>query len=95
MWIVKLLFFFGLTAGLDVEVALSASAVADEIIPTKRFELNATWESWAADGVQRQQTLINGQFPGPALIMDEGDTIEVTVNNFMPFNTTMHYHGIE
>ncbi|CAI7620928.1 unnamed protein product [Penicillium glandicola] len=63
--------------------------------PTKKFELNLTWDTKAPDGVERQQALINGQFPGPPLIFDEGDNVEVTVNNFLPFNTTMHWHGIE
>ncbi|KAJ5503444.1 Multicopper oxidase type 2 [Penicillium fimorum] len=63
--------------------------------PTKKFELNLTWGTKAPDGVERQQALINGQFPGPPLIFDEGDNVEVTVNNFLPFNTTMHWHGIE
>ncbi|KAJ5824097.1 Multicopper oxidase type 2 [Penicillium robsamsonii] len=63
--------------------------------PTKKFELNLTWGTEAPDGVERQQALINGQFPGPPLIFDEGDNVEVTVNNFLPFNTTMHWHGIE
>ncbi|KAJ5142785.1 Multicopper oxidase type 2 [Penicillium bovifimosum] len=63
--------------------------------PTKEFELNLTWDKGAPDGVERKQALINGQFPGPALIFDEGDNVEVTVNNYLPFNTTMHWHGIE
>ncbi|KAJ5400769.1 hypothetical protein N7465_011258 [Penicillium sp. CMV-2018d] len=63
--------------------------------PTKKFELNLTWDTKAPDGVERQQALINGQFPGPPLIVDEGDNVEVTVNNFLPYNTTMHWHGIE
>ncbi|KAJ5161553.1 hypothetical protein N7492_006945 [Penicillium capsulatum] len=85
-----------LLSSLGLAAALGGpSSTTGQIAPTKRFELNATWESWAADGVQRKQTLINGQFPGPPLILDEGDNVEVTVNNFMPFNTTIHYHGIE
>ncbi|KAL4860473.1 Cupredoxin [Aspergillus spectabilis] len=34
-------------------------------------------------------------FPGPPLILDEGDNIEVAVNNFTPFNTSIHFNGIE
>jgi FtsP/CotA-like multicopper oxidase with cupredoxin domain len=90
-----LLFLFGLTTSQAVDLSLEASSTTSYIQQTKRFELNVTWESWAPDGVQRQQSLINGQFPGPPLIMDEGDDVEVTVNNFMPYNTTIHYHGIE
>jgi FtsP/CotA-like multicopper oxidase with cupredoxin domain len=76
-------------------VGLGAASAVVKQSPTKRFELNLTWETRAPDGVERQQVLINGQFPGPPLIIDEGDNVEVTVNNFLPFNTTIHYHGIE
>ncbi|KAJ5367664.1 Multicopper oxidase type 2 [Penicillium brevicompactum] len=71
-----------------------AAASALEKPPIKQFELDITWSKRAVDGVDREQVLVNGQFPGPALIFDEGDDVEVTVNNFLPFNTTVHYHGI-
>ncbi|KAL1974849.1 hypothetical protein VTN31DRAFT_5053 [Thermomyces dupontii] len=38
---------------------------------------------------------VNGQFPGPPLILNEGDDVTVYVNNYLPFNTTVHFHGIE
>ncbi|KAJ5783768.1 uncharacterized protein N7518_009445 [Penicillium psychrosexuale] len=85
----------GLGASLTVGQETESSFIAGRLSQTKHFELNLTWESWAPDGVARKQFLINGQFPGPPLIMDEGDNVEVTVNNFSPFNTTIHYHGIE
>ncbi|CAG8925708.1 unnamed protein product [Penicillium salamii] len=70
-------------------------ASALEKPPVKKFELDLTWSSRAPDGVERQQILVNGQFPGPPLIFDEGDDVEVTVNNFLQSDTTVHYHGIE
>lgn len=90
-----LLSIIGLASSLSIDLDLGASLTTGPLQQTKTFELNLTWEPWAADGVQRPQALINSQFPGPALIMDEGDNVEVTVNNHMPFNTTIHYHGIE
>lgn len=81
-----LLGFVGLGAALDLVVQSDS---------TKRFELNLTWDTKAPDGVERNQSLINGQFPGPALIFDEGDNVEVTVNNKLPYDTTLHWHGIE
>ncbi|KAJ5788527.1 Multicopper oxidase type 2 [Penicillium paradoxum] len=80
-----ILSFIGLGAALDLA----------QPYPTKKFELNLRWSSSAPDGVEREHALINGQFPGPPLIFDQGDNIEVTVNNYLPFNTTMHWHGIE
>lgn len=85
----------GLGTSLTIGANVKSPIAAGRLSPTKQFELNLTWESGAPDGVAREQFLVNGQFPGPPLIMDEGDNIEVTVNNFTPFNTTVHYHGIE
>ncbi|KAK7950971.1 multicopper oxidase-domain-containing protein [Apiospora aurea] len=61
----------------------------------KKYELTITWEKGAPDGVERDLFKINGQFPGPVLELTEGDSVEVHVKNKSPFNTTIHYHGIE
>lgn len=60
-----------------------------------RFNLDLTWEVGAPNGQQREMIFVNGQFPGPPLVVDEGDDVTVTVNNYLPFNTTIHFHGIE
>ncbi|KAJ5908082.1 hypothetical protein N7495_000764 [Penicillium taxi] len=80
---------------LGASLAIEKNVVVSKDAPKKQFELNLTWEASAPDGFERMQVLINGQFPGPPLIVDEGDHVEVTVNNYLPFNTTVHYHGIE
>lgn len=41
------------------------------------FSLDLTWETGAPDGAPREMIFINGQFPGPPLIMDEGDDVTV------------------
>lgn len=82
-------------ASLAIGLELQSPFTPGQLLQTKQFELNLTWESRAPDGVTREQFLVNGQFPGPPLIMDEEDNVAVTVNNFTPFNTTIHYHGIE
>ena len=39
--------------------------------------------------------VFNGQYPGPAIVADWGDTIEVTVVNSTPDNgTSIHWHGL-
>lgn len=39
--------------------------------------------------------VVNGQYPGPAIIADWGDTIQVTVNNELQDNgTSFHWHGL-
>ncbi|KAL8822659.1 MAG: hypothetical protein Q9191_006609 [Dirinaria sp. TL-2023a] len=37
----------------------------------------------------------NGSFPGPPLIVDYGDFVTFVVHNQMPFDTSVHFHGIE
>ncbi|KAI1322596.1 laccase [Xylariaceae sp. FL0255] len=53
--------------------------------------------SWTApDGeVKTSAMLINGEYPGPTITADWGDTIEVTVNNNLNYNgTSIHWHGL-
>lgn len=56
--------------------------------------LRLTWEPGAPNGQPRSLIYTNGQFPGPALIWDEDDDVEVTVINDMSRNTTVHWHGL-
>ena len=47
------------------------------------------------DGVNKSVILINGQFPGPMIEANWGDTIQVTVhNNIDNEGTSLHWHGI-
>ncbi|KAI1842362.1 hypothetical protein JX265_001790 [Neoarthrinium moseri] len=62
---------------------------------TRNFELTLTWEKGAPDGYERDMFKINGQFPGPLLEIDQGDDVVIFVKNESPYNTTIHYHGIE
>ncbi|SPO07734.1 related to laccase precursor [Cephalotrichum gorgonifer] len=61
----------------------------------RKFELTLEWKKHAPDGFERDMILVNGQFPGPLLEITEGDDVEVLVHNKLPYNTTIHYHGIE
>lgn len=45
-----------------------------------QFSLDLTWQRGAPNGVERDMIFINNQFPGPSLILDEGD--EVTVCSY-------------
>lgn len=46
------------------------------------------------DGVYRPMISINGQFPGPMIECNDGDTIVVEVNNQSVNATSIHFHGI-
>ncbi|XP_078174670.1 laccase-4-like [Carex rostrata] len=37
---------------------------------------------------------VNGQFPGPKLVAREGDRVIVKVVNHVPYNITLHWHGV-
>ena len=58
-------------------------------------DLQLTWAKGAPDGNERMMIFTNGQFPAPPLIFDEEDEVEVTVHNALPFNTSVHWHGLE
>ncbi|KAG8406057.1 Laccase 1 [Metarhizium acridum] len=62
---------------------------------TVKETLRITWEEGAPNGQARELIYTNGQFPGPPLIWDEGDDVEVTVWNEMAKNVTVHWHGLE
>jgi FtsP/CotA-like multicopper oxidase with cupredoxin domain len=47
------------------------------------------------DGFAREMMVFNGQYPGPTIVADWGDTIQVTVQNNLPDNgTSIHWHGL-
>lgn len=51
----------------------------------------------APDGYEREMLLINGQFPGPLIEANWGDTIQVTVTNNISGpveGTSLHWHGL-
>merc|ERR1711977_724959 len=48
----------------------------------------------APDGVSREVYLINGQQPGPLIEAEEGDELEIFVQNDLPVEQTIHWHGI-
>ncbi|KAL3456072.1 laccase-1 [Aspergillus heterothallicus] len=61
-----------------------------------RETLEFTWESGAPNGGEPRNLIhTNGQYPGPDLVWDEDDDIQVIVTNNLPFNTTVHWHGLE
>lgn len=51
----------------------------------------------APDGYQKTALLVNGQFPGPAIEANWGDTVQVTVHNQITEpeeGTALHWHGL-
>ncbi|PSR97512.1 multicopper oxidase-domain-containing protein [Coniella lustricola] len=46
------------------------------------------------DGVFRPMVVINGQFPGPMIVCNEGDTVVINVRNHAKNATSIHWHGL-
>lgn len=61
---------------------------------TREYNWTLTETELNPDGVWRPMLLINNQFPGPLIEVNEYDTIRVTVNNLMSNSTSIHWHGI-
>ena len=71
------------------------AAATRSLCANVHFEINLTWKEGAPDGQTRELIYVNGQFPGPQLTLDYGDNVEVVVCNHLPFDTSIHFHGIE
>ncbi|KXT02515.1 hypothetical protein AC578_4190 [Pseudocercospora eumusae] len=56
------------------------------------FEIRDT--IYHPDGVYRPMLLVNQQFPGPLIEANEGDVIQVKVDNHATNATSIHWHGI-
>lgn len=66
-----------------------------EAAPTiRQYNWTLTETELNPDGVWRPMLLINDQFPGPLIEVNEHDIIRVTVNNQMTNATSIHWHGI-
>ncbi|TDZ39025.1 Laccase abr2 [Colletotrichum spinosum] len=72
-------------------LALALGAIAE----SRTFDLDLTWENRSPDGFERKVILVNKQFTGPRLELNEGDDVTVKVTNNLPYPATVHYHGIE
>lgn len=75
-------------SGLSLDVGVDVDAR-----PLKVFNLDVSWDEYAHAGLEREMLLVNGQAPGPVIEVDEDDHVIVNVNNYSPFNTTVHFHG--
>ena len=46
-----------------------------------KYDFTLTWEVGAPAGVSRHMILNNGQFPGPTMMLNEDDDVEVSGTN--------------
>ena len=61
----------------------------------RRFKWEVKYELKSPDCFEKLVITINGQFPGPTIKAQQGDTIIVELkNSFMTENVAVHWHGI-
>ncbi|KAF2217437.1 carbohydrate-binding module family 20 protein [Cercospora zeae-maydis SCOH1-5] len=62
---------------------------------TVSYDFTITNTTMSPDGFERLVYAINGQYPGPTIYANWGDTIHVTVHNELEHNgTSIHWHGL-
>ena len=69
-----------------------------EILPdgTKKFVLEASVIDWeVSPGEFVEAWAYNGQVPGPQIIVDVGDKVQVDFTNNTPLGSDIHWHGIQ
>jgi uncharacterized cupredoxin-like copper-binding protein len=63
---------------------------------TKQFELTAAITPWEVEaGKVVEAWTYNGQAPGPAIRVEDGDRVSVVVHNELPMGTDIHFHGVK
>ncbi|KAJ7686168.1 Cu-oxidase-domain-containing protein [Mycena rosella] len=72
---------FVLSAVLLAALKPVASAAAVFPPPAKHVTLNVGNAQLAPDGFSRSTVVVNGQYPGPPILVNKGDSLSVTVNN--------------
>ncbi|MCO5581983.1 hypothetical protein L7F22_035872 [Adiantum nelumboides] len=89
-----LLFFRGAAAPLIL--LLTASLFFREAIAAHRqFHFRVNYSNFTRLCHTKRMVTVNDRFPGPAIVVHEGDRVLINVTNEMPDkNITIHWHGI-
>ncbi|XP_042431805.1 laccase-4-like [Zingiber officinale] len=72
-------------------IAVPSAIVAEQI---RHFEFNVQMAKVTRLCSTKSIVTVNKQFPGPELIVREGDRVVVKVTNHVTYNITLHWHGI-
>ncbi|KAL3521263.1 hypothetical protein ACH5RR_019412 [Cinchona calisaya] len=82
-----LFFFFGLLL-----LFANALSMANAKIHSHEFVIQATPVKRLCN--TQNSITVNGQFPGPTLEVNNGDSLEIKVINRAQYNITIHWHGV-
>ncbi|XP_016505555.2 laccase-17 [Nicotiana tabacum] len=61
---------------------------------TRHYEFNITMQNVTRLCHTKSIVTVNGKFPGPRIITREGDRLLIKVNNHVPNNISIHWHGV-
>ncbi|KAF3971732.1 hypothetical protein ACB098_06G136800 [Castanea mollissima] len=78
--------------GIFLLFASSAMTLANPITHQHEFVIQATPVKRLCKS--QNAITVNGQYPGPTLEVNNGDTVVVKVTNKAQYNVTIHWHGI-
>ncbi|KAK2599029.1 hypothetical protein QQS21_005495 [Conoideocrella luteorostrata] len=87
--------FVALVYALGAWALPNPSAIAAAGKGPKVFNFIVSWKPHAPDGVSRNMLLVNDRSPGPVIEVEQDDWVVVHVQNTSPYNTSVHFHGIE
>ncbi|QRV84901.1 Multicopper oxidase [Ceratobasidium sp. AG-Ba] len=76
------------------QLILSSDFVITDVPATRTYNWVVATATGSPDGYYRPMLVVNGQYPGPMIEANEGDTVIVNVQNDMSVGTTIHWHGI-
>ncbi|GAB2263932.1 hypothetical protein Droror1_Dr00026066 [Drosera rotundifolia] len=61
---------------------------------TRKYKFEVKMQSVTRLCQTKSIVTVNGQFPGPKILVREDDRVEVTVTNHVKYNVTLHWHGV-
>ncbi|OIS97985.1 laccase-17 [Nicotiana attenuata] len=61
---------------------------------TRHYEFNITMANVTRLCHTNSIVTVNGKFPGPRIVTREGDRLLIKVNNHVPNNISIHWHGV-
>ncbi|RSH77255.1 laccase, multicopper oxidase, benzenediol:oxygen oxidorectuctase [Apiotrichum porosum] len=77
--------------------SLFTASGGDYISPfaqTRVYDFTIDYATGSPAGFKRSMMVINGQFPGPLIEANQGDTMQITVHNNLDIPQSIHWHGI-
>ncbi|CAE6467893.1 unnamed protein product, partial [Rhizoctonia solani] len=76
------------------QLTLSSDFEITDVPVTRTYDWTVATATGSPDGYYRPMLVVNGQYPGPTIEANDGDTIVINVQNDMSVGTTIHWHGL-